>query len=976
MQQTKSSPLSSAASALLWQTPRTDFGPAPPGYVPGIGRGAVGFTTRSDIGPAKPMEEQQVIGRSRQLPIPPLPNVTLELDEAKQSAREAATYSDANYDDFGGYSEGLFASGSYTNEDREADELYSAIDRRVKGKKRKKFADTSSDLNNDNKNRANNKSASAQFLDLKRDLVSVGSADWDSIPDPLDYSQRNAMKKKSLKLDKLTPVPDSIIMAASSAIQSVGNDKQSAIINNSSVIDDLTSVGRARDAMMGIKLDRVSDSSTGHSDFSSVNYLTDLDAMKINSSNEISDIKKARKLLFSIIETNPKSSQGYISLARLEVATGNILAARKIILSGCQNCSQNSDIWLEAASLHAGESAKSIMAQAVNARPGEEIIWSRAANLEEKVENKKSILRAALEILPKSSTLWKSLIELENEEDAKILLFRAVELIPDNSDFWLALIKLANYSEAKIILNRARKNLPHELNFWLTAAKLEEKHGNKINVKKIIEKAEKNFNQMGKKIERNEWITQATKAEKEGAEETCRAIIKTAISSELSSASSDDWPRDSLLGELGEIISLGNILTCRAIFENLLENFPSDSELWLKFVNFERVHGSSATLISVLSSSLVPCPNEEIFWLMLAKQIWISESAESARNILIRAQNINPDSEQICLAAVKIEMEIGDFARARNILDEAKNSSTRKTEKIFIKSAKLERIKKEKEKEIRDIDSGLKLFPSSYKLWLMKLQWAEKHQKENFQQIREIYKLAVKNCSKSEKIWTSYANFEAEIGENKLAAISRARAILEAAKKKMPKNDFLWLETLKMQTREENFKNPPNNSPMLSAMANQILAKALQLCPRSGLLWAYSIEHEARTGRRQKIFDALSQCQEDEEIYLAIAKTFWAENKFDKSREWFEKSVQLNPLNGDCWAFYFKFAEQQKLEEENFLSSLISRCVQSAPSEGLLWRAVSKADQFVKFDPRAILLECAARIHQILPGEKIPHKSS
>lgn len=27
--------------------------PAPSGYVPGVGRGATGFTTRSDIGPAK-----------------------------------------------------------------------------------------------------------------------------------------------------------------------------------------------------------------------------------------------------------------------------------------------------------------------------------------------------------------------------------------------------------------------------------------------------------------------------------------------------------------------------------------------------------------------------------------------------------------------------------------------------------------------------------------------------------------------------------------------------------------------------------------------------------------------------------------------------------------------------------------------------------------------------------------------------------
>jgi pre-mRNA-processing factor 6 len=31
---------------------KTDFGPAPAGYVAGLGRGAVGFITRSDIGPS------------------------------------------------------------------------------------------------------------------------------------------------------------------------------------------------------------------------------------------------------------------------------------------------------------------------------------------------------------------------------------------------------------------------------------------------------------------------------------------------------------------------------------------------------------------------------------------------------------------------------------------------------------------------------------------------------------------------------------------------------------------------------------------------------------------------------------------------------------------------------------------------------------------------------------------------------------
>jgi hypothetical protein len=39
------------------------WGKPPPGYIPGLGRGAVGFQTRSDIGPARtaPVKEYEFI---------------------------------------------------------------------------------------------------------------------------------------------------------------------------------------------------------------------------------------------------------------------------------------------------------------------------------------------------------------------------------------------------------------------------------------------------------------------------------------------------------------------------------------------------------------------------------------------------------------------------------------------------------------------------------------------------------------------------------------------------------------------------------------------------------------------------------------------------------------------------------------------------------------------------------------------------
>jgi pre-mRNA-processing factor 6 len=83
---------------------KTKFGKPPPGYVPGIGRGAAGFTTRSDIGPAKNPVATPVV-----TPGAPLidPNATLD----------GAT--------------SLFGGARYDREDREADDVYAWVEGRV-----------------------------------------------------------------------------------------------------------------------------------------------------------------------------------------------------------------------------------------------------------------------------------------------------------------------------------------------------------------------------------------------------------------------------------------------------------------------------------------------------------------------------------------------------------------------------------------------------------------------------------------------------------------------------------------------------------------------------------------------------------------------------------------------------------------------------------------------------------------------------
>jgi hypothetical protein len=70
--------------------------PAPLGYVPGLGRGATGFTTRSDIGPAR---ETGDISDERHAP----PNKRKEEDDDDE-----IDLNDSNFDEEFGYGGSLF----------------------------------------------------------------------------------------------------------------------------------------------------------------------------------------------------------------------------------------------------------------------------------------------------------------------------------------------------------------------------------------------------------------------------------------------------------------------------------------------------------------------------------------------------------------------------------------------------------------------------------------------------------------------------------------------------------------------------------------------------------------------------------------------------------------------------------------------------------------------------------------------------
>ena len=110
---------------------RKDFlsQPAPENYVAGLGRGATGFTTRSDLGPARegPSEEQmkELLAKRAQ-----------QLGAAPPTAYGAPEKKEENDDDDERFQDpenevGLFANGAYDRDDDEADRIYQEVDEKM-----------------------------------------------------------------------------------------------------------------------------------------------------------------------------------------------------------------------------------------------------------------------------------------------------------------------------------------------------------------------------------------------------------------------------------------------------------------------------------------------------------------------------------------------------------------------------------------------------------------------------------------------------------------------------------------------------------------------------------------------------------------------------------------------------------------------------------------------------------------------------
>jgi pre-mRNA-processing factor 6 len=928
--------------------PRTDFGKPPPGYIPGVGRGAVGFTTRSDIGPAKPAVESRgragAAATAQQYGAAPPPGFKGSMSDVKKE--KEADYSESQFDNFSGYQEALFANSSLDAEDKEAELIYEAIDRHMDSRRRKRREETEHEELL--KHRKKRPKIAEQLRDLKAGLATVTDDEWANIPEPLDYSRQNKLMKR--REDRFTAVPDNVLasahaMATGTAYNaSVVVDTPGAATPASSTAPvDLTMLGKVRDKQLSNKLDRMADSVKGQTVVDPKGYLTEMSSMRVSSDAEVSDIKKARLLLNSVITTNPNHGPGWIAAARLEAEVGKLATAREVIMKGCKLCPKDEDVWLEAARLAAASAAKTVLAKAVRNIPKSVRIWVAAAELEHELPAKRAVLRRALDVIPDSERLWKEAVEHEEPDDARVMLGRAVECVPGSVDLWLALARLETYRNAQKVLNRARAKNPAEPSIWISAAKLEEANGKEANIEKVIKAAVKSLAANNVIISREAWLKEAENAERSEAIKTCQALIHTTIG--ISVETPDR--RATWINDAQTFLDNGSIHCARATYAHLLSAFPSHASIWRRAANVEKKHGNVEDLHALLAKAVEYCPQSEELWLYYATDRWRRGDFKGARKVLNDAFMANSESEDIWVTAIRLEQEKQQFKRASNLLERARSMCD--TPRVWMKSAVLERQMGNHDTELKLIETALGKFPKYDKLWIMLGQYyTNKQPQPDLAKARESFRNGVRQCPQSVNLWLCYAGLDIHFTRQ----FARARATLETARVKVPKNPHLWLESIRVEQRAQNAK-----------LFKQLLSKSLQECPDAGILWAHAVASDPQQGRKRRSFDALSRCKDDPHVFLAVAKLFWNDGKVKRARDWFERCVAANALLGDSWAFFYKFEQEHGTEE--LQQKLMRRCADARPTHGDLWTSVSKRmNTPMVLSPGEILQQAAARIKQ------------
>ena len=844
--------------------------------------------------------------------------------------------------------------------DAEADEIWDGVDKQMEKRhirdRLKREAEEEAVMKA--------KTIQSKFADCRNALKDMSEDDWLAIPEVSDMTKKNKRQKREISAQsRFMPVPDSVLLGGASQASSGGGSGAPPEAPH-----DLRKIGEARGTMLGVRLDQASDSVTGQSVVDPRGFLSGLASVQVSSTSELSDIKKTRSLFQGITASAPKVPRSWIAQARFEESVGKIKRARQVILEGTEKCPLSEDVWLEAARLHPPEVAARLLALAVAKCPEAVNVWSAAAALESDPARRRIVRQRAIEQVPTSLKLWKELIEAEDDpQAAKNLLTRAVGWIPEALELWLALARLSDYAEAKKVLNSARKELPFERGVWIAAMELEESHG-KQQVEQVeqVEVTVQDGEQaseadiaaeaeaarwkalherlgkmagmavrtLGQAVSREEWWSTIYECEQQQFPATALALIPVILPLEMQA---EEGVEDSIAlweDDANQAETAGHPLCAAGILQVLLQTHgmqcaPSVWEKWLEMLaGLRRVLEDAKGLIplphnlwAVYERAVEAHPRSEALWLGYSHCCWSELKVDKAREVLASAFSINPASEDVWLAAVRLELNVGNPSLALALIDRCLQTVPAPSARLWKKAVILRREMQKEEEAQTILRTACLTFPLDPSLLLLSAQICQSRAMQASPSASSFpamaaatsaaWKAALQSLPSCHFLQMGLAKWM-EFGS--VPNVPRARSLWEIARHKWPEKPVIFMESLRFEWRQGQMD-----------VGRGLLATGLKLHPQDGLLWMLRVGAAPKREQASRLKEAIAACEKNAPALLLAARLFAEQRKLKQALLFVERALSADDDWGDAWGFLWKCLESQKRMEEQQQQSLEKR---------------------------------------------------
>ena len=718
------------------------WGPPPPGYVPGLGRGETGFVSYIENSVIEIQDDKSELSR---------------LNPAKIKKQE--------------------------KEDDAADDFYKQLEQKISSRNKKKKKTHS--LSDGDQTKTIFDEVRDQFADLSHSLKKINSNDWENIPDI------GATKNYRPKWELLTYASDRMVtgdfsQSALSKEDQIQNQKGENEYEND---QEMLSINRAKTSVMKTVLSKQIQKSTF---IDTSQYQESLNRDMEERLDHFAYLEQASSLYKKMTKYNKEDPTNWILRARIEERLGNYEKARKVAIEGLSYNRYSEDMILEAVRLSSQNDKLAILEAALNEnmRKSEKLWMEYAAHQPDDLSTF-AVLERALNEIPDKPNIWIAACDY-NKDDAIQILLEGLKFNPHNDKI---IIKGFSFCQNEKEINKfaGEMDKPNYL-VLLSKAKAEEKLEIEQNIENTIKEAiqcspqEKDWIIEAQKCERDEFnlipyfiienipfsmsfLEQAKEANKNSCYIVTEQLLKRFAET------TNEW--------IEYLTFLKKKGTIQEVINKVLDekiNNPKTVQQIAQFLDDE-------SACSVLKFALTKVPHSPLLALEYANRLAKSGNIEESINFS-KEQSLKLHS--LDLYSLYESLLLSHETSKENIIFAYKKGIEMfpSDPNMWLRLASLQ----EGKEKGKTLEQAVRKCPNVGQLHIELIRVAKK---QGFmpQQIRSLFEKACQQCKTDEIVWL-FASENENSQENKIS-------LLESAKKFVKRPEIIWARQIELLPVEQ-----------------------------------------------------------------------------------------------------------------------------------------------------------------------------